>query len=559
MDLLGYTAFVLMVAGSTAGAALLAFGLRGRKVDDFPYCRRCRYNLTGLTSERCPECGGLVAEVGTIIGKRRRRPRLILAGLVLSLPSAAALIGAQTRWARSIEWYQKLPTWWVIREARSTSESRALRACEELVRRDRLGLLAPADQQARTDAMLVQFERRTSPFEPSSKLEDTASIWLDAALKKDSLTPAQRTRLYDRLAWVTWRARPVSSLEVGIPVELRTAAYFCGLDELSVELVADQVSMNIDNGGPIILLDKRTQMRYSTQGGDLDLPKPFGDSRHLPGGYGLIGWVPPTLFWAYGRFWTVAVSRPGIYEFRLTYTYSVLQRGAGKSKTPEIPLYQQTRTIVTRSQVVATPPGQLIKTVEGSRIKQEMLARMAVESVYREHWYDPRPEAHGMRKEDRNKNDESPCIHVDILANGSLPVGAAFQTVVEGAGDRADRARNDDDVGPTFENEIIAAGAVPSSSHPHRSDDESWWFTFWDDHPGRQTVNIVLTPDVRLAARSVDVTTICGETLRFENVPVDTDSQAANRRLDEKRARETAEQEAAAEQPVDTEASQPAE
>ena len=97
MELLGYMAFAILAGGSFAGAVLLTFGLRGHKVDDFPYCRKCRYNLTGLTSERCPECGSLTAEVGVIVGRRRRQPRLIVAGLLLCIPTAAVLIGAQTQ------------------------------------------------------------------------------------------------------------------------------------------------------------------------------------------------------------------------------------------------------------------------------------------------------------------------------------------------------------------------------------------------------------------------------------------------------------------------------
>ncbi len=556
-----YIPMLLTAAISLTGLVLLIRGFYGQVVYHDPLCRKCRYNLTGLTSERCPECGSLVAKVGVVMGRRRRRRRLIVAGLVLLMPSAAILIGAQTQWARSVNWYQKLPTWWVLHDAESATENRALRAFEELDRRDRLGLLTAEDRQAHADAMLVQFTRRSSPFESSTKVEDVVARWLDTALEKGLLTSAQRTQVYDRLAWVTWRARPVASLEVGIPIELRVADYGYGLDDLPVELIAEQVSMSIDGGEPVILLNKRRPLGFTMQEGDFDLPEPFRESRDMGVGAAWSGWAPPTLAWNYGHLWTVTASRPGVYEFRLTYTYSVFAPDPGPSTPSRAPLYQQTRTVVARSQVVAIPPGQLIRTVQDSQVSQDMLARIAVESVFRDRCFDPKPETRGKRKEDRNEDAESPCISVNIHASGPLPVGMAFHMTVEGAGERADLFDENDYeeyIIPRIEKEIVTSESVTSRVCPNWSGQETWWLAFWDDQPDRKTVNIVLTPDVRLAARSVDVTTICGETLRLEDVPVDTDQQAAYLRDHDKRSGETAKQEAAAGSLIDSETSQPA-
>ncbi|NJL31404.1 MAG: hypothetical protein HC898_07100 [Phycisphaerales bacterium] len=54
-----YLLFLIAVPLLLAGLVLLWRGIRGRLVDDHPYCRGCKFDLTGLPAERtaCPECG----------------------------------------------------------------------------------------------------------------------------------------------------------------------------------------------------------------------------------------------------------------------------------------------------------------------------------------------------------------------------------------------------------------------------------------------------------------------------------------------------------------------
>lgn len=99
-----------------AGAALLAFGLRGQRINNHPHCRRCRFDLSGIDIDKadakCPECGGELAGRRTVrIGARRRRPRLIGTG---ALAMAVALfILAVTAWpiAAGYNWNTIKPAW----------------------------------------------------------------------------------------------------------------------------------------------------------------------------------------------------------------------------------------------------------------------------------------------------------------------------------------------------------------------------------------------------------------------------------------------------------------
>lgn len=57
-----------------AGVVLLGWAWRGRRVDDHPVCRKCRFDLYGLPEpEACPECGAALGGAGAVrIGNRRR-------------------------------------------------------------------------------------------------------------------------------------------------------------------------------------------------------------------------------------------------------------------------------------------------------------------------------------------------------------------------------------------------------------------------------------------------------------------------------------------------------
>ncbi len=73
------------------GLWLTAAGLIGRRVGEGLRCRGCGYDIAGIIEEQssCPECGASIAsEKGTVSGTRARRPRLIVAGILLLLPAS---------------------------------------------------------------------------------------------------------------------------------------------------------------------------------------------------------------------------------------------------------------------------------------------------------------------------------------------------------------------------------------------------------------------------------------------------------------------------------------
>ena len=129
----------LLIGGLLIGGlVLLVFGLRGRRVDDHPFCRKCRYDLSGLGErpETCPECGvDLAAHAAVRIGRRRTRPLMIAPGVLLLLLTlgGGAFIGVQN--ARGFDWNTIKPTWTLERELKGGTGNASAAACAELVRR----------------------------------------------------------------------------------------------------------------------------------------------------------------------------------------------------------------------------------------------------------------------------------------------------------------------------------------------------------------------------------------------------------------------------------------
>lgn len=98
------------------GLVMLIAAVRGRRINDHPICRRCRFDLVGLipAAETCPECGSrLDAKNAVRVGARVRRYgglRGVVVAAAVLLIGLAGMGGLGVVAARGVNIYSKLPT-----------------------------------------------------------------------------------------------------------------------------------------------------------------------------------------------------------------------------------------------------------------------------------------------------------------------------------------------------------------------------------------------------------------------------------------------------------------
>lgn len=142
-----------------ASLVALLFGLRGRRIDDHPLCRRCGFDLTGkpATSSACPECGMDLRRARAIrIGHRARRGKLLFGGVTGTVLGIGLIGGAIYLSANPVDLNAHKPYWLLRREALGGGSSES-GAVGELLRRLRAGQLSgPQVRQLVDDAMARQ-------------------------------------------------------------------------------------------------------------------------------------------------------------------------------------------------------------------------------------------------------------------------------------------------------------------------------------------------------------------------------------------------------------------
>ena len=150
------------------GLSLLAAGLRGRRTDDHPLCRRCAYDLTGrvATAAACSECGADLSRRRAVrVGHRVRRRRLLAGGAVLVVPAVATLCVVGWVRARGIDPTPYKPVLW-LRHDLDGGPALEAKALAELTARVTAGRLSTGQAGAVADRALLA-QASAAPWDPA--------------------------------------------------------------------------------------------------------------------------------------------------------------------------------------------------------------------------------------------------------------------------------------------------------------------------------------------------------------------------------------------------------
>ena len=185
------------------GLVLLVFGWRGRRINDHPICRQCRFDLAGIfpAVTTCPECGtDLAPDKAVCRGARRKRRGPLLIGLVLLLASAGVAGTLVWSWGTNFNWNTIKPVWMLLREARSSGAVGGA-AVDELRRR--------IDEDLVGDATLERLVRRAFEVQQSD-----SSAWhpawgdiVEVGFGQGLLTGEQQQAYWERAISVSLATR----------------------------------------------------------------------------------------------------------------------------------------------------------------------------------------------------------------------------------------------------------------------------------------------------------------------------------------------------------------
>jgi hypothetical protein len=225
---IGLKLLILLAVVLVGGVLFARMLLRPRRRGTTPHCLRCDYNLTGLTSDRCPECGTQITPASIVYGERIRRPWSKAAAVAL----VAVLLIPVVQWARNYNWYRMKPTSWVMSDLQSSSATVKSRAWSEMNRRIQSGSLSKSQESRLIDVCLA--EQATT--NPNSAMIDH----LGARLLAGAMSPSQQATFFKQIVQLEMVVRPTVIAGGSVPVQVRHTSRGPSQPSLWISLKEDE-------------------------------------------------------------------------------------------------------------------------------------------------------------------------------------------------------------------------------------------------------------------------------------------------------------------------------
>lgn len=201
----GWIAAILLLLG----IVLTWLGLRGRRVDDHPVCRKCGRDLYGLDAESrvCPECGCYLFPDRIRTGNRVRRFRLVGVGATLATLALLAVAPLAMSLVLGAEGERLKPTWLLLWESRTSAS-----AVEEIDRREMAGALDAGE----VDRVVARWLDDQGDANRPWLFEKGDFLFRLAATGR--LTPAQEQRLVEQAVAPTLEVDPLVPIGEPLPI-----------------------------------------------------------------------------------------------------------------------------------------------------------------------------------------------------------------------------------------------------------------------------------------------------------------------------------------------------
>ena len=234
------THFWITSIGAAAAATLLLFmlGLRGRRIDNHPLCRRCGFDLFGLPPDgrRCSECGADLERSRGVRRGRRQSFRWIVWPAASALVLQLGFLGiAAYVVARHLDLNARKPTWWLIDETNLKSTRAA--ALAELSKRLEAGSLSSQQADALVDRALAMQGNVSVPWDLSWE------EFLIRALRIGKLSDTQWVRYVRQSITFKLDVRPVVARGMPLPMQLSWAdggrGFALGAFPMDGEIIAE--------------------------------------------------------------------------------------------------------------------------------------------------------------------------------------------------------------------------------------------------------------------------------------------------------------------------------